>query len=197
MLPDELILKGCRQQNAEAQMALYKKYAGKMNAVCSRYVNSSHDAKDICQEGFVKIFSSISAFKGEGSLEGWIRRIMVNTALDFLKKRNKHLFVSIEDKVVSEANPDSDNDMNFEIEQSEDVSVFDTDLTNEQLLEIINKVPEVYKLVFNLYCIENYSHKEIAEILLITEDTSRSRLRRARKILKNHVLEVISKQDVN
>src|SRR5688572_11844505 len=100
MLSEEEIIHGCKQYNKAAQMALYKKHVGKMNAVCYRYVNSYDDAKDIVQDGFIKVFSSLSKYKGEGSLEGWIRRIMVNTALDFLKK--KKMFVSIDESSTAD-----------------------------------------------------------------------------------------------
>jgi RNA polymerase sigma-70 factor (ECF subfamily) len=190
MLTEELIVKGCQKQNAEAQMALYKKYAGKMNAVCFRYVNSTHDAKDICQEGFIKVFSSINKYKGEGSFEGWIRRIMVNTAIDYLKDRKKQMFVSMESNELSEDK--EDGKVLADMEQSDDFSIFNADLSNEQLLEMINTLPEVYKIVFNLHCIENYSHKEIGEMLFIQTETSRSRLKRARNLLKSRLREIFN-----
>ncbi|MDB5271645.1 MAG: sigma-70 family polymerase sigma factor [Chitinophagaceae bacterium] len=187
MLTEEEIINGCKQYNKAAQMVLYKQYVGKMNALSYRYVNSYDDAKDIVQESFIKIFSSISKYKGGGSLEGWIRRIIVNASIDYLKKKKRHIFVSLEqtDTLVTEENLSETDD-----EYSLDRTAF----TNEELMSAINALPEMYKLIFNMHCIENYSHKEIADTLSIREDTSRSRLRRARLALKEHLTGLLKKK---
>lgn len=183
MLSEEDLVNGCKQQNKAAQMALYKKYAGKMNAVCYRYVNSYDDAKDITQDGFIKVFSSIKNYRGEGSLEGWIKRIMTNASLDYLKKKKSKVFVSIEDEP------------NIESEQQdpeEEVSLQNMSFTAEELSKVIAALPDLYRVVFNMHCIENYSHKEIGELLSIKEDTSRTRLRSARKLLRKELNEMIA-----
>jgi RNA polymerase sigma-70 factor, ECF subfamily len=192
MFTEEDLIKECKRYNKVAQMALYQKYAGKMNALCYRYLHSYDDAKDITQDGFVKVFSSINKFNGNGSFEGWIKRIMVNTTIDHLKKKRKHLFISIDNMETNEENTLSTNDEANE-EESFEVEL-GTDLSWEQLMTLITKLPEVYGQVFNLYCIENYSHKEIAELLLIKESTSRSRLKRARIFLKEYLTEVLDKK---
>ncbi|HSZ72680.1 MAG TPA: RNA polymerase sigma factor [Cytophagaceae bacterium] len=184
MLTEEDIIKGCKQYNKAAQMALYKKHAGKMNALCYRYVNSYDDAKDIVQECFVKIFDSIKNYKGEGSFEGWIRRIIVNASIDYLKKKKKHIFVSIEH---AEYDPLNTSDH----EEKEAYTIENAEFTKEELQDAINQLPEMYRLIFNMHCIENYSHKEIAESLAIKEDTSRSRLRRARIALRDYLHDVM------
>ncbi len=183
MLSEEDLVNGCKQQNKAAQMALYKKYAGKMNAVCYRYVNSYDDAKDITQDGFIKVFSSIKTYRGEGSLEGWIKRIMTNASLDYLKKKKSKVFVSIE------------SDHNIEAEQDdpeEEVLLENMSFTAEELSKVIAALPDLYRVVFNMHCIENYSHKEIGDLLSIKEDTSRTRLRSARKLLRKELNEMIA-----
>src|SRR5437016_6259149 len=107
MYQEDEILKGCKELNNAAQSALYKKYAAKMNAVCLRYISSKDEAKDILQEGFIKVFANIHKFKGEGSLEGWIRRIVVNTAIYYLKKNKAYLFESIDHIVDIDNNNES------------------------------------------------------------------------------------------
>lgn len=183
MLSEEDLVNGCKQQNKAAQMALYKKYAGKMNAVCYRYVNSYDDAKDITQDGFIKVFSSIKNYRGEGSLEGWIKRIMTNASIDYLKKKKSKVFVSIE----------SDHDISSEQnDPEEEVSLQNISFTAEELSKVIAALPDLYRVVFNMHCIENYSHKEIGELLSIKEDTSRTRLRSARKLLRKQLNEMIA-----
>ena len=183
MLTEEDLVNGCKQQNKAAQMALYKKYAGKMNAVCYRYVNSYDDAKDITQEGFIKVFSSIKNYRGEGSLEGWIKRIMTNASLDYLKKKKSKVFVSLETEHHIEAE---------EEDPEEEVSLQNMTFTAEELSQVIATLPDLYRVVFNMHCIENYSHKEIGELLSIKEDTSRTRLRSARKLLRKQLNEIIA-----
>lgn len=193
MLTEEEIINGCKQYDKVAQMALYKKHVGKMNAICYRYINSYDDAKDIVQDGFIKVFSSISKYKGEGSLEGWIRRIMVNTALDYLKK--KKMFVSIDES--SAADGDHNGAMASSDDDQEEDSLFNAGFTTEELMSAINKLPDQYRVIFNMHCIEHYSHKEIASLLSVKEETSRSRLRRARAALKEHLTVLMKNKKTN
>lgn len=163
---DELI-EGCIRQDVHFQKMLYQKYAGKMMAVCLRYCNSRQEAEDVLQDAFIKIFDKIRYFEKRGSLEGWIRRIMVNSAL----KSN--------DKRVYKFEPGS-------LEHTEEPAFNAKAISNletKKLLEIIQELPEGYKAVFNLYAIEGYSHKEIGDILNISEVTSRTQYARAKKYL--------------
>jgi RNA polymerase sigma-70 factor (ECF subfamily) len=144
-----------------------------MFGVCLRYAGSREDAQDILHEGFLKIFEKINQFESRGSFEGWIRRIMVNTALE--KFRNHNKVVNVQES-VEEYERKSDGDLNDNI-------------TANELLKMINELSPQYKVVFNLYAIEGYSHKEISKMLGITEGTSKSNLSRARTILQEKVKE--------
>ena len=166
-LNEESIIRGCLRGSAQSQKHLYERYAGKMYAVCLRYARSQADAADILQEGFVKVFTKIEQFNFQGSFEGWVRRIMVNTALRAYQRQR------------------------FDFEQSgyerlPDMPV-DPDalatLSEKELLVLIAKLPDGYRVVFNLVAIEGYSHAEAAEVLGIQESTSRSQLTKARRWL--------------
>jgi RNA polymerase sigma-70 factor (ECF subfamily) len=177
---EQQIVTGCKAGKAKFQQMLYEMYYGKMLSVCLRYAKDREEAKDILQEGYIKVFSSIHNFKGDGSLEGWVRRIMVNTAINHYHKVKKVNFNSIED------------DFNEPSEQG----VFDQEiiqqLNYEDLLILVRALPPAYRTVFNLYVIEGYNHKEIAELLNINEGTSKSNLAKARAKLQkqlNHWLE--------
>ena len=167
----EYFIEGCRLNNPKAQEGLYLALASKMMAVCLRYTNSQFDAEEILQTGFIKVFKNINQFAGVGSFEGWIRRIMVNTAIESC--RNRTLFQSIDDinEVVFS------NTHSFEIDQ----------LEVNDLLKIIQSLAIGYRLVFNMYAIEGYSHKEIAKALNISEGSSKSQLSRARMRLQEKI----------
>jgi RNA polymerase sigma-70 factor (ECF subfamily) len=183
MLNENDLIKGCQEFNINAQEALYKLYARKMNAVCFYYTGSEADAEDVLHEGFIKVFDKIRQYKGEGSFEGWMRRLIVNVAIDFLKKKKKRL-----DKVADftiEVTDDNFSDIE-EIQEEENEIYF----TNDELIEAIGKLKDEYRLIFNMFCLENYSHKEISEILSIKEDTCRSKLRRAKNILRQYLKEL-------
>lgn len=170
---DELLVKGCIKQDRKCQELLYKKYSRKMMGVCFGYTKDHDAAKDLLQESFIKVFDKIKNYNNDGSLEGWIRRIVVNTAIDYYRKVSK-LYVS-----------------NIENEKTELVDNLILDqFNNEDLLMLIRKLPEGYRIVFNLNVIEGYTHEEIAEKLGITESTSRSQLSRARKLLQEWILEM-------
>jgi RNA polymerase sigma factor (sigma-70 family) len=167
----ENIIKGCIGSKSASREMLYRMFANKMWAVCLRYTRDKDEAKDILQEGFIKVFEKIKQYEGRGHFEGWLRRIMINTALaEYRKKR----YLNIE--TAYSANKDEESFEHIE-----------SDIAAEELLEIINELPSQYKLVFNLHAIEGYSHKEISELLSIEEGTSKSNLSRARDILKRKV----------
>ncbi|TXI85739.1 MAG: RNA polymerase sigma factor [Crocinitomicaceae bacterium] len=172
-MDDNTLVIECVKGNAKAQRMLFDKFASKMMAVCMRYVNDSMEAEDVLQEGFVKVFGKLADFKMEGSLEGWIRRIMVNTSLDALRKNKRHV------------NDSKLEDVDFKLTSSELAS---DQLQADDLMKMVQALPEGYKVVFNLFAIEGYSHKEIADLLGVSENTSKSQYSRARAYLR-HVLE--------
>ncbi|MEZ4826509.1 MAG: sigma-70 family RNA polymerase sigma factor [Bacteroidia bacterium] len=166
--PWEALIKGCINQKPAAQRELYDRFASAMLAVCYRYARDRDDAEDILQEGFVKVFQKIAHFDDRGSLEGWIRKIMVNTAIDHLRKQKYQ---------------QNQTELKEGIAQFESEDVLDR-LELESLYEVIQQLPAGYRLVFNLYAIEGYSHKEIADELDINESTSRSQYTRAKAMLR-------------
>lgn len=175
-MDDLTLIEECVKNNPKAQRALFDKFAPKMFAVCLRYAKDREQAEDVLQDGFVKVFSKLKEFKSEGSFEGWIRRIMVNTALDQIRKNNKTL---------GDINTD---DVAYKIHDNEHL-VTDS-LMAEDLLKLINAMPEGYKVVFNMFAIEGYSHAEIANTLGISENTSKSQYSRARAYLREKLEKV-------
>ncbi|MGB3947851.1 MAG: sigma-70 family RNA polymerase sigma factor [Bacteroidia bacterium] len=171
-MTDEEIVKGCIQKNPIAQKNLYDKFSRKMMGVCLRYSESQEEAEDVLQNGFVTVFQNISSFKGMGSFEGWVRKIMVNTALTNIRK-NKKL----------KQNVSLDN-VSFMLPSSNQTS--DNFAAND-LLKLIQTLPTGFRTVFNLYAIEGYSHKEIGDLLNISEGTSKSQYSRAKAHLQKMI----------
>jgi len=168
------LLNGCLSGDRKSQEAIFNIYAPKMMAVCVRYARHRHEAEDILQDGFVRIFSHLKQYGGQGSFEGWMRKIIINTAIRNTQKMAfSHEDIGLENLPEESLNPE----------------VFNT-LNEEELLNLIAELAEGYKLVFNLYAIEGYSHKEISELLNIEESTSRSQLAKARRILQAKVNEI-------
>ncbi len=176
MTVDEKIVEGCIAGKRRAQNQLYQKYAPGMFGVCLRYCKNTAEAEDILQEGFIKIFKNVKKYRKEGSFEGWIRRIMVNSAITHFNKNKIHFEDINEEK------------MEFP-EETETNETF-TPVDQEVLLNLIQNMPEGYRMVLNLYVFEGYNHKEISEILNISENTSKSQLSKARKYLKNKLEEI-------
>jgi len=167
------IIIGCLKGNRRDQELLYRRHAARLYAVCLQYSGNDEEARDILQEGFIKIFENLMHYKHEGSFEGWMRRIMVNTALE--RVRNKYNLYRVDD-IDQIPEPDAEPD-------NEDYS----GLEAVDLLGIIRELPPKYRVVFNLYAIEGYSHKEISKMVNISEGTSKSNLSRARVILQRRV----------
>lgn len=165
---EEEILKGCRKNKRQYQEILYRKYAKKMYGICLSYAGDRDMAQDILQESYIKIFKRIKDFKQEGSLEGWIRRIVSNTAIDHLRQQQRIQKYISDKEEIKENSYESDALQNL---QTEDV------------LDQVGRLPEGARVVFNLYALEGYTHKEIAKKLNITEGTSKSQFNRARKLL--------------
>jgi len=154
------------------QRALYESCSAKMHGVCLRYVGNADIAQDVLHDGFVKVFTAIKTFRGEGSFEGWVRRIIVNTALEYLRQRKDYLEVEID---AAKGNEDNNHYEGY------DYSYF---------LGIVNELPPQYRAVFNLYAIDEYSHSEISEMLDISESTSKSNYSRARAILRSKLEQI-------
>ena len=167
------IINGCLKGNRRDQELLYRRHAPKLYAVCLQYSGNDEEARDILQEGFIKIFENLVYYRDEGSFEGWIRRIVVNTALE--KYRSKHNLYRVEDiDQIPELDAQPDNEDYAGLEAID-------------LLDIIRELPPKYRIVFNLFAIEGYSHKEISQMMNISEGTSKSNLSRARVILQRRV----------
>jgi len=175
-LTENELIRGCIRENAACQKEVFNRYAGHMLGVCQRYARNSFDAEDILQDAFIKVFNKISQFKFEGSFEGWIRRIVVNTALKKYSLRRYEKEVSgyeIKDRDESGMEPSAYSH-----------------LTEKELLDLINSLPDGYRIIFNLYVIEGYQHDEIAEMLGIQSGTSRSQLVKARSMLQKQILQL-------
>lgn len=168
------IIKGCTEKNRESQEAFFKYFYGKMKAVCLRYAQDQDEAEDVVQEGFIKVFDNLHKYEVTGSIEGWVRRIFVNTAIDYYRKsKNKY---NIED----EANI---KDETIDLKE-EDESIY-TQIKQTDIIEAMEKLSPAYRTVFNLYAIENYTHNEIADILNINIGTSKSNYAKAKANLKS------------
>ncbi len=166
-LTDKELIERCIKGDRLAHQLLFESYAGKMMTVCKRYSNSKNEAEDLLQEGFIRVFKNLNQFQFKGSLEGWIRRIMVHSSIKYITKKVNRIEFSeqneLEDIVVQE-------------------NIFSS-LSAEDLLKMIDSLPKGYKTIFNMYALEGFSHSEIAEELGIKTSTSRSQLVKARKYL--------------
>ena len=170
---EKKLVKACLRGDSKMQYALYNEYAPKMMGVCLRYSNSQENANELLQTGFIKVFNKLDKFSFEGPLGGWIRKVIVNNALDQIKKTKRFQEVDIEN-----------HEDDFYIESEDDYNLL---LDEETILDILGKLKEEHRVVFNLHCIEKYSHREISSILGIKEESSRSQLRRARLDVKRRI----------
>ena len=185
MFNEESILKGCREGKRQAQKQLYERFVSPMFAVCLRYARNRDEAEDLLQEGFLKVYHNINSFRQQGSLEGWMKRIMVNHALNQHKKNRKSPF--FED--LDDVNESEFLDLNDDLPFTEPIPA-------DQLLSLVHSLPEGYRMVFNLYVFENYSHKEIASTLNVTENTSKTQLMKARRHLKRKLNELYPSTEI-
>ncbi|MCF6224353.1 MAG: RNA polymerase sigma factor [Flavobacteriaceae bacterium] len=163
------LIQKCKKRDVKSQSEIYHLYAGKLFALCLKYSKTHQEAEDNLQEAFITIFKKINQFKFKGSFEGWMKRIVINTALQTYRKKN---ILNLVEENLSE-----------EVE----VTVDEDDISLDYLLKIIQELPERYQMVFNLYVLDGYSHKKIAEMLGVAEGTSKSNLSRARLILKEKI----------
>jgi RNA polymerase sigma factor (sigma-70 family) len=175
----EDLIEKCKATDRKSQELLYKQFASKMLAVCLRYATDKMEAEDMLQNGFIKVFQKINDYRGDGSFEGWMRRIMVHSSIEYYRKHHKMMhMVDIEESGY---------------EQTVNAAAASS-LEAKDLLNLIQQLPAGYRMVFNLYAVEGYSHHEIAEIAGITEGASKSQLSRARNLLKQKIVQLEGKQ---
>jgi len=177
----EDLVERCKANERKAQEMLYKQFASKMLGVCMRYAADKMEAEDMLQNGFIRVFQKLADFRGEGSFEGWIRRIMVHSSIEYYRKHHKMLQVA-------------------DLDEHNEPSVNATAMANlgaKDLMALIQRLSPGYRMVFNLYAIEGYSHREIGEIMGVTEGASKSQLSRARAILKEQIVQSEGKRYEN
>ena len=174
MMTETELLQGCLRENRTAQHELFRRYAGKMMTVCLRYARHRAEAEDVLQDAFIRIFNNLNQFQGKGSLEGWIRRIVINTSLKYIQK------MSFQKEGLNG------------LESIPEMSIAPTvyaHLSEQELMALIANLPHGYRTVFNLFVIDGFSHAEIAQMLKIEEGTSRSQLAKARYMLQKIILQ--------
>jgi RNA polymerase sigma-70 factor (ECF subfamily) len=178
MMSDLQIIEGCARHNRKAQQVLYDRYSRLLLGVCLRYASDKAEAEDILQDSFLKIYFNINEYSGTGSFVGWLRKVTVNTAITHYHKNLKFRYHVDIDEYVSEETG---------------VTSFEEDLfTSDELFRVLNELPSGYRMVFNLYAVEGYKHKEIAEMLGIDTNTSKSQYSRARAVIREK-LEALGK----
>jgi RNA polymerase sigma-70 factor (ECF subfamily) len=172
------LIEGCMEGNRRMQEELYRRFSPRMFAVCLRYAGNAEEAEDILQEGFIKVFKKLDSFRREGSFEGWVRRIFVNTAIEhFRKKRYLQPVTEKEENTI----------------EGKYFSILD-ELAEKDILALVQELSPGYRTVFNMYVVEGYTHKEIGDMLGISEGTSKSQLSRAKVILQDMVKKFIDQQ---
>ncbi len=177
-IPESDLLRGCMEGNRRMQEELYRRFSPRMYAVCLRYAGNAEEAEDILQEGFIKVFKKLDSFRSEGSFEGWVRRIFVNTAIEHFRRKRYLMPVTEKEENTIEGKY---------------ISVLD-ELAEKDILALVQELSPGYRTVFNMYVVEGYTHKEIADMLGISEGTSKSQLSRAKVILQDMVRTFIDKQ---
>jgi RNA polymerase sigma-70 factor (ECF subfamily) len=174
MFTENEIIDGCLRNDRKMQKELYDRYASKLYALCLRYAHDRAEADDILQEGFVKVFFKIHQFSQQHSFEGWLRRVMINTAITHYHRNVKHYYQKDIDEIQ-------------ESEIQEIHEVLEDEYSTEELLSVVQGLPVGYRTIFNLYAVEGYKHKEIAEMLNIAEATSKSQFHRAKKMIQERL----------
>jgi RNA polymerase sigma factor (sigma-70 family) len=175
---DADLIEGCLRGDRKTQYELYRRFSPLMYGVCLRYAGNAEEAEDILQEGFIKVFNKIGTFRKEGSFEGWVRRIFVNTAIEHFRRKSYLKPITEAEENTIEANYPS---------------VLDT-LAEKDIIQLVQQLSPGYRTVFNMYVVEGYTHKQIAEALGISEGTSKSQLSRAKLILQELVKQFIDKR---
>jgi RNA polymerase sigma factor (sigma-70 family) len=177
-ISDSDLIRGCMESDRRMQEELYRRFSPRMYAVCLRYAGNAEEAEDILQEGFIKVFKKLDSFRNEGSFEGWIRRIFVNTAIEHFRRKKYLLPVTEKEENTIEGKY---------------ISVLD-ELGAKDIMALVQELSPGYRTVFNMYVVEGYTHKEIADQLGISEGTSKSQLSRAKVILQDMVRTHIDRQ---
>jgi len=175
------LIQGCLVDNRRSQEALYQKFSPKMYAICLRYASNADDAADLLQEGFIKVFKNLQKFRGEGSFEGWMRRVFVNTCIEhFRKKVYLNSITENEERTIEDYSANAlDN------------------LAEKDIVQLIQELSPGYRTVFNLYVVEGFSHKEIGDLLQISEGTSKSQLARAKMLLQKRVKNLMEEKKLD
>lgn len=179
MHSEQNIIEGCLRQEKFFQELLYSNYASKMFGICLRYAPDREVAHDLLQEGFIKVFQTLHQFKGNSALGSWMYRIFINTSINYVKRKLNYPFEVIHNEKIdlTDDTPIDDDEKDLWLDH----------ITPKEALEMVQNLPEKYRLIINLYAIEKMKHHEIAEVLNISEGTSRSQLARARKILSDEL----------
>lgn len=173
------IIEGCLREDRKYQFRLYERYYGKMMGVCMRYATDRDEADELVQQGFIKLFNNLSRYEFKGSFDGWIRRMFVNTAIDHIRRKKRNPLLLGEDAHLDLFNKEVEQDQFDKIEE----------LDPNLVMQAIQKLTPAYQAVFNLYIIEDYSHKEIAEMLEVSVGTSKSNLSKAKQNLRKYLQE--------
>jgi len=180
MVSKDQIIDGCRAGRQDSFRDLYKLYAAPMLGVCYRYSKNLNDAEDIVQEGFIKVFQKIDTYNGSGVFDAWIRRIMVNTAINHYKANLK----------IKNQDEYSDNIIDINTDVDEEASIIiENSISTQKIMDVVQNLPSGYRMVFNMFVVDGMGHKEIANVLGISENTSKSQLRKSRIMLRNLISE--------
>ena len=177
MVTENQIIEGCKSGKHNSFSMLYQKYAPTMLGICCRYCKTRPEAEDVLQEGFIKVFQKIGTYEGKGSFEGWLRRIMINTAINHFKANSKHYY-----------HEDVELMNSITVNTDDEILTFESEINQGQIIRLIQELPAGYNMIFNLYVVDGLSHSEIANELDISINTSKSQLSKARKWLRNKLL---------
>jgi RNA polymerase sigma factor (sigma-70 family) len=184
----EDIIEGCKRGEQTAAKLLYEMYAPQMRAICYRYTGNLADAEDVMHDAFIRILTRIGQYRGDGSFEGWMKRVFIHTSLDFIRHKKTQSLVFPED-VILEKTKNKTNEP--ATEDTHDNYLPDVDISQEALMMILQTLPDGYRMVFNLYVMEDLSHKEIADLLKISVNTSKTQLSKARKNLRTKIMDYV------
>jgi RNA polymerase sigma-70 factor (ECF subfamily) len=183
-LNEEKLIEACKQNKRKARNRLYNLYANQFLGICLRYTRNKTEAEDVLHDSFIKIFTKIDQYTGKGSFEGWMKRIVTNTAIQVIRDR-------IKDRKIFDENKEFENDANYVEEQNEDLPRLDA----TELMQIIQDLPDGYRAVFNMFVFEEIGHKEIADILGISEGTSKSQYFRAKQLLRKEIIRRLEEKE--
>jgi len=188
------LLKYCLQKNNDAQKELYRRYAPKMYAICLRFVRINSEADDLLQEGWIKVFQNLNTYNFQGSFETWIKRIFINNCINYYKKNLKNNDIFFDDIEKVKSDNEDENEHNFFY--TDETKQFEINIPTEEIMKLIQELPERKRIVFTLYVIEEYKHSEIAEMLGITEATSKTQLMKAKIMIREKLLNLYKKHNI-